>query len=111
MTGYKGKSVPDDGSYYAPYVPLEITNPPKETWETYLRRLGNGLNGIAIAGVKTKTTVTEADIVARAKKYMQIKYPGNYIVEPFYNAKKSKFDLRLKFETPQEELMWKLKWS
>ena len=81
------------------------------TWQSYLRRLGNGLNGIAIAGVKTKTTVTEADIVSRAEKYMQIKYPGKYIVEQFYNTKKMKIDLRLKFEDPKEETFWLLKWS
>lgn len=94
----------DVNSMY-PYV-MKVLDLPPETWETYLRRLGNGLNGVT----ERSKTVTESDIVANAQKYMQIKYPGKYIVEQFYNAKKGKFDLRLKFENPKEELMWKLRW-
>lgn len=78
-----------------------------DTWQSYLRRLGNGLNGVT----ERSQTVTEADIIARAEKYMQIKYPGKYIVEQFYNTKKMKIDLRLKFEDPKEETFWLLKWS
>lgn len=101
--GYKGKLVTSAGSYYAPYQPAP------ETWQSYLRRLGNGLNGIYGAG--GTTTVTEADIVARAEKYMQIKYPGLYCVEPYYNFERLKWDLRLRFDDPQEEIVWLLKWS
>ena len=75
-----------------------------ETWQSYLRRLGNGLNGVT-----TNQYITEADIVANAQKYMQIKYPGPYQVEPYYNSKKMKMDLRLKFEDPKEETMWLLR--
>ena len=77
-----------------------------ETWQNYLRRLGNGLNVVA-----SNKYITEADIVENAQKYMQIKYPGPYTVEPYYNAKKMKIDLRLKFEDPREETMWLLRQS
>ena len=80
-----------------------------DTWQSYLRRLGNGLNGIYGAG--GTTTVTEADIVENAQKYMMLKYPGNYQVEPYYNADKMKWDLRLKFNSPKEETFWLLKYS
>ena len=86
--------------------PMSISTAP-ETWQSYLRRLGNGLNGLS----ERSQTVTEEDIVARAEKYMQIKYPGPYRVEQFYNANKMKWDLRLKFEDPKEETLWLLKWS
>ena len=77
-----------------------------ETWQSYLRRLGNGLNGVA-----TNKFITEEDIVDNAQKYMQIKYPGNYKVESYYNAEKMKWDLRLKFDDPKDKTMWLLKWS
>ena len=102
-TGYKGTTVLNSAAYYAPNVPA------KETWQSYLRRLGNGLNGIYGAG--GSTTVTEADIIARAEKYMQLKYPGLYRVESYYNADKMKWDLRLRFDDPKQETMWLLRWQ
>lgn len=77
-----------------------------ETWQGYLRRLGNGLNGVA-----TNKYITAEDIIDNAQKYMQIKYPGPYTVEQFYNADKMKWDLRLKFDDPKEETFWLLRWS
>ena len=76
-----------------------------ETWQNYLRRLGNGLNGVV-----TNKYITESDIVDNAQKYMQIKYPGPYTVEQYYNINKMKWDLRLRFEDPREETMWLLRW-
>lgn len=78
-----------------------------DTWQSYLRRLGNGLNGIT----ERSKTITETDIVANAQKYMQKKYPGKYVVEQFYNVDRGKFDLRLKFDDPKEEVVWLLRWS
>jgi len=91
-------------------VPTKLVRavlPQQETWQSYLNRLGNGLNGLA---ERTKT-ITEEDIIANAEKWMKIKYPGNYRVEQFYNAKKMKIDLRLRFDNPKEETMWLLRWS
>ena len=101
--GYKGSSIPIAGTYYAPYKPAP------DTWQVYLSRLGNGLNGIIGAG--GKTTFSEEDILTNAQKYMQAKYPGNYRVEEYYNANKMKWELRLKFEDPKDETFWLLKWS
>ena len=42
---------------------------------------------------------------------LQRLYPGNYIVEEYYNVKAMKFDFRLKFENEQEEILWRIKWS
>lgn len=46
-----------------------------------------------------------ADITARMKQ----QWPGEYIVEEFYNVKLMRFDLRLKFEDPKKEMLWKIR--
>lgn len=46
-----------------------------------------------------------------ATKLMQEEYPGNYIVEEFYNTKIQEFDLRLKFDTPEDETLFHLKYE
>ena len=101
--GYRGKVMMVAGGINSPYQPVP------QTWQSYLRRLGNGINGIVAAG--GKTNFSQEDILANAQKYMQGKYPGNYQVEEYYNADKMKWDLRLKFEDPAEEMMWVLRWS
>ena len=87
--------------------PMSIRPKVPETWQSYLRRLGNGLNGLS----DRSETITDEDIIARAEKYMQIKYPGPYRVEQFYNPKRARIDLRLVFDDPKEETMWLLRWS
>lgn len=99
--GYKGKVVMSIGGYYAGVKPVP------ETWQSYLRRLGNGINGVS----DRSDTITDADIIARAEKYMQLNYPGPYRVEQYYNADKMKWDLRLKFDDPREQTFWLLRWS
>ena len=86
--------------------PMNIGAKKPETWQDYLRRLGNGLNGVA-----TNKYITEADIVENAQKYMMLKYPGNYQVEPYYNSDKMKWDLRLKFVNPKDETFWLIRYS
>lgn len=78
-----------------------------ETWQSYLRRLSNGINGIS----ERSKVLTAEDIIANTQKHMQIKYPGPYTVEQFYNAEKMKWDVRLKFDDPKQEIMWMLKHS
>lgn len=99
-TGYKGGVIPSAGAFYAPNIPQT------ETWQSYLRRLVYGVNP-----PERSQVLTPEDIVARAEKWMQFKYPGPYTVEQFYNSEKIKWDLRLKFEDPAEETMWLLRWS
>ena len=43
--------------------------------------------------------------------YFKTQYPGNYVIEEYYDTTAMKFDLRLKFQNAQEELLWKIKWS
>jgi hypothetical protein len=46
-----------------------------------------------------------------ATERMREKYPGEYIVEEYYNGKDHCFDLRLKFATPEDEIMFLLKYE
>jgi hypothetical protein len=41
---------------------------------------------------------------------MQNRWPGNYIVEEFYNPKLVRFDFRLKFNSPKDETWFRLQW-
>ena len=86
---------------------FDAGRPVPDNWQTYLRRLGNGINGVS---ERTKT-LTEKDIIANAEHYMQKKYPGPYRVESYYNADKMKYDLRLRFDDPKQETMWLIRWS
>lgn len=101
--GYQGKATRSTRAIYAGVVPTP------DTWQRYLSRLGGVINGVLNAG--RSENFTEADIVARAERYMQYWYPGPYRVESYYNSDKMKYDLRLRFDNPQEELVWILKWS
>lgn len=38
-------------------------------------------------------------------------YPGNYEIVEYFNTTAMKFDLTVQFESKQEELLWKIKWS
>lgn len=42
---------------------------------------------------------------------MQVKYPGNYFIEEYYNDRQDRFALRPTFVDPKEELMWKIRWA
>lgn len=53
----------------------------------------------------------DRSILEYAVDDFKIQYPGNYIIEEYYDTKTMKFDLRLKFENEQDELLWKIKWS
>ena len=101
--GYKGKVAMAAGAFYAPDPP----HFPPDTWQRYLSRLGNGINGVS----ERSKDLTEADIVANAHKWMQKKYPGPYTVEQFYNTDKMKWDLRLVFVSPADETWFRLKYS
>ena len=46
-----------------------------------------------------------------ATRRMQEKYPGEYIVEEYYDGKDHCFNLRLKFATPEDEIMFLLKYE
>ena len=70
----------------------------KITWRTELaREKGSALYGDFRANYDK---VTE-----RMKK----KYPGNYIVEEYFDSNSLTFDLRLKFDTSEDEIIFLLK--
>ena len=47
--------------------------------------------------------------LAQLDEVFREKFPGEYIIEEFYNAKLQRFDVRLKFPDPKQETMFVLK--
>lgn len=73
---------------------------PKQSWRDVLsRERGTYFKDMADASYEPAT------------KRMQQRYPGNYIVEEYYNNKKHTWDLRLKFDTPEDETWFMLKYE
>lgn len=66
----------------------------KLTWRDALKRL--------------KGNFQETDY-ANAERQMKERYPGNYIVEEYYNSAIHNWDLRLKFNTPEDETWFLLR--
>jgi hypothetical protein len=78
---------------------------PKSTtrsWRAYLKVLGNGSNGYK---------GDDISIVKKANESMQEYFPGNYVVEDCFNPQKLLFELRLKFDNPQDETLFLVKYS
>ena len=53
----------------------------------------------------------EGEKLAELNEAFQKKFPGNYTLEEFYNAKLQRFDVRLKFFDPKDETLFLLKHS
>lgn len=102
----KGKVVVEAGYIACPYIP-EIEVP--MTWQEHLDYYSVRLfEGVVLPEMKLDPTKTILDI---ALSIFQNKWPGNYHIEEFFNAKKGRWDLRLRFADPREETMWLLRWS
>jgi len=66
-------------------------------------------------GVKSwQSLLVEAHLLRKniegVESFMQDFFPGPYTVEEYYNSELNKFDYRLKFEDPKQELLWKIKY-
>ena len=58
---------------------------------------------IAIADSGSRLEIVE--------KRMKENFPGNYIIEEYYDAKRFRFHIRPKFETEAEKTMSLLRWT
>ena len=96
----KGQLSVDRGNFYAPYIP----------WRELLNYFSVKQfdSGSSMPQIKLNPEKTVMDI---ALESFQERWPGNYIIEEYYNSTKGRFDLRLKFSDPHEETLWLLKWS
>ena len=102
----KGKVTLDSGYFYAPYIPKGIQ---PMNWREHLEYYSLcSFDNTTLPQMKLNPEKTILDI---AQEFFQKKWPGNYLIEEFYNSKKGRFDLRLKFSDPQEEIVWLLRWS
>lgn len=102
----KGTTLTDLGAFYAPYIPVGIR---PMTWQEHLDYYSLRLfDNTTLPQMKLNPEKTILDI---AQEFFQKKWPGNYIIQEFYNPKRGRIDLRLKFVDPKEETLWLLRWS
>lgn len=95
----------EHGIFHAPYMPIAMMTP-----KDLLRHLHNQKLQYRTYGKETlEKTDPDEEVMKTIQEVMQANYPGPYIVEEFYDAKRMCFALRLKFNSPQEETMWTIK--
>jgi len=78
-----------------------INMQPTTTWYEYLKRLGNSAILFTLKG----------NDLSRAERLMQEKFPGPYSLYETYDPKRGVMIYALHFESKEEEIAWKLKWS
>ena len=93
MTGYLSKRAQNQSDNDRPHG-----------WRDYLDNYyrTSFVNGDYLAGFER---------LAIIQTEMQARFPGKYQVVSFYNTKKMRFDMRLSFDDPKQETMWKIKHS
>lgn len=104
----KSKTTADNGFFFAPYVPYVPRQiAPDMNWQDYLRYYQHQLwLNVPTPTQKLHSSKPLTDI---ATEDLQRRWPGNYIVEEYYDSINQKFSLRLKFGNPTDETFWLLK--
>ena len=94
---YKGSSEVDSALVFCPYVPLQFFEAPnKPKWQSLLDQIHSDYS----FGRTMKDTSTDSLMTATAR--MQEAYPGDYIIEEYYDVDKQKFAYKLDFKTPED---------
>lgn len=93
--------VPDVGYYYAPYTPIRMM-----TWKEMLADLH--LKKLAYTNMPNREK--EDAVLKTVTDLIQEQFPGEYIVEEFFDTNRMTFAFRLKFEDPKQETFFKLKY-
>lgn len=76
------------------------------TWSVYLDILQSRYTSWTKLGQECT-----GDGLEDVTEMMQRKFPGPYTIVEKFNVDRGVFGLEPKFESPQEELLWKIKWS
>lgn len=100
----------DIGCYYAPYTPYIPTFMMKPK-ELLLQLHSQKLQYRTYSRETKEKADPDGEIMKTINEIMQAHYPGSYIVEEYYDAKRMSFALRLKFEDPKQETFFTLKYS
>lgn len=75
-------------------------------WQAELERLYTSyLSGTDLYSPEVSNKIT------KITEKMKNKFPGKYRIEECYSHRHRQFHLRLVFDTPQEELMWLMRYS
>lgn len=89
-----------------------INMQPATTWYEYLRRLNiNSATLFRPKGNDLSEVIEASKWCSRAERLMQEKFPGPYDLYLTYDAKRGVMIYAIHFETKEEEIAWKLKWS
>ncbi len=113
--GYTGSTPHLVGAFYAPYIPLQISQYGVPTWQDNLRKWTE---------VYSQYRLTTFQIIDIVWKKMQDQYPGAYSVviesepqdEPIIKTRYGPVSvkqvrLRLDFANPADETWWRLKYD
>lgn len=113
--GYTGQSATDAGAFYAPYIPLQVRDK-TSGWRASLQSWANYYSNRASREIA----------IEEIWQFMQEKYPGPYQVVvteeyteegPVFRTrygdtpKRNRVELRLQFDTPEDETWWHLKYD
>lgn len=96
--GYKGLTIVENGAFYAPYVPKDLTN------MSYIDTLS------AIKATHSMLRKYE-DLETYATTELQRKFSGNYRIEEYYDGASGKFKLRMVFDSEADEIDFVLKYK
>lgn len=103
---YKGASYVDSASFFCPYVPLQFFEAPnKPKWQSLLEQIHSDYSFGRIVGD------TSTDSLMKATARMQEKYPGDYIIEEYYDTDTMKFAYKLEFNSPEDQTVFILKYA
>lgn len=91
---YKGTTKTTIAGFYSPYIPLQMSGGKRASWQSVLRDAH--INRTDIETIET---------------WMQVNFPGPYIIKEYYDPKLMSFDYRLIFEDPKQETMWRIKYE
>ena len=114
--GYTGSTPISAGAFYAPYIPLQISQYEERTWQDNLRRWTE---------IYSHTLLSTSEIIDMVWKQMQDQYPGAYSVvieaetqsEPIFNTRygtvvsRPELLLRLDFANAADETWWRLQYG
>lgn len=114
--GYTGSTPIEAGAFYAPYVPLQISQYGVPAWQNDLRKWTDYFN--------SHWQSSTAEIIGVVWQRMQDQYPGAYSVviqsepqdEPIIKTRYGPVSvkqvrLRLDFANPADETWWRLQYA
>lgn len=86
--------------------PMSSPTEQRHTWQSYLKQLQLEYGSLTMFDAKRRD-----EGLACATGLMHKRYPGPYRIVEKYDPDRGIFSFKLKFDDPQEEIIWLLRWS